>query len=406
MLDLISKEEEFQGIELLKENSLINRLLGKLNFLARNSSRKIFYGMLSLCRYYENLFYIKNKKNIEQLKGFDIYFSPFTPASAEIMESEHIKRFMMIHDIIPISENDGKIPDNPRIWSYRLYNTINKNDFYVTNSENTRKDVLRTYPFVKEENIKTTYLGVSEIFSYSNANVNYSEETDTMSLRGTNIHLSDEAIQKNNHKIQKSDGIATPLSRLAMTPSHNTSYGTAREKYVFSLCTLGKRKNLIFGIKNFFAFIEKHKIKDLKLVLAGSVWKKFEKELDSTLKNIDKSKIELLGYVMEQDLPELYSNAMMFIYPSLYEGFGLPVLEAMACGCPVITSNISSLPEVIGEAGIKINPSNDEEMIQAFEKMYFDNFYRELCSERGKIRAQKFTWQKCVSELLEFIKTK
>ena len=108
----------------------------------------------------------------------------------------------------------------------------------------------------------------------------------------------------------------------------------------------------------------------------------------------------------DEDLPGLYSNALMFVYPSLYEGFGLPVLEAMKCGCPVITSNTSSLPEVIGNAGIKINPESDEEMIQAYEKFYYDNFFRELCSERGQIRAKNFTWAGCADEIIDFINTK
>ena len=105
----------------------------------------------------------------------------------------------------------------------------------------------------------------------------------------------------------------------------------------------------------------------------------------------------------DEDLPSLYSNALMFIYPSLYEGFGLPVLEAMKCGCPVITSNVSSLPEVIGSAGIQIDPNSDEELIKAYEKMYYDTFFRELCIEKGLIRAKKFSWRKCTSEIIEFI---
>ena len=179
-----------------------------------------------------------------------------------------------------------------------------------------------------------------------------------------------------------------------------------KEKYIFSLCTLGKRKNLIFAIKNFFKFIEKNKINDLKLVLAGGVWEKFKKELVNTIGDFDQSKIEVLGYVKDEELPRLYSNALMFIYPSLYEGFGLPVLEAMKCGCPVITSNVSSLPEVIGQAGIQINPECDEELIKAYEKMYYDNFFRELCVERGLIRANNFSWEKCANQVIDFICSK
>ena len=354
--EVIEKVEEFQGIELLKENSLVNLAFAKLNYLSKSKwiNTKLKYGILSLARYYENIFYKQNKKNLKQLDEFDIYFSPFQAPSEEILNSKHLKRFRMIHDIIPILES-GKIPTNRRLWSYRIYNTINKDDFYVTNSECTRKDVLNYFD-IKEENIKTTLLGVDTTFT---------------------PHLN-------------------PLPHGAKKPT----------KYIFSLCTLGKRKNLIFAIKNFFKFINKNKIDDLKLVLAGGVWEKFKKELTDTIGDFDQTKIEVLGYVKDEDLPNLYSNALMFIYPSLYEGFGLPVLEAMKCGCPVITSNVSSLPEVIGQAGIQINPKNDEELINAYEKMYYDSFFRELCIERGLIRAKNFSWGKCASELLSYIAEK
>ena len=347
--EVIDKVEEFQGIELLKENSVVNLAFAKLNYLSKSKwiNAKLKYGILSLARYYENIFYRQNKKNLKQLDEFDIYFSPFQAPSEEILNSKHLKRFRMIHDIIPILET-GKVPKNKRLWCYRIYNTINQNDFYVTNSECTRKDVLNYFD-IKEENIKTTLLGADNYFK--------------------------------------------PLK-------------DTKEKYIFSLCTLGKRKNLIFAIKNFFKFIEKNKIDDLKLVLAGGVWDKFKKELTKTIGNFDQSKIEVLGYVKDEELPNLYSNALMFIYPSLYEGFGLPVLEAMKCGCPVITSNVSSLPEVIGQAGIQINPKNDEELIKAFEKMYYDSFFRVLCIERGLIRAKNFSWGKCASELLSYIAEK
>ncbi len=351
MKEVIEKISEFKGIKLLEEKSVINKFWGKLNFWVKNCPKKIVYGVLSLSRYYENLFYIKSKKNSEQIGDFEYYFSPFTPPSEEILESNYIKRFMMIHDVIPILENNNKIPKNPRVWSYRLYNTINENDFYVTNSNNTRSDVLKFFPFIKGENIKTTYLGANEIFKPKE--------------------------EKNG-----------------------------KEKYIFSLCTLGKRKNIIFGIRNFFKFIEKHNIQDLKLILAGGVWNKFQKELSKTIAEFDSSKIELIGYVEEENLPKWYSGAMFFIYPSLYEGFGLPVLEAMQCACPVITSKVSSLPEVVGEAGIQINPNDDEEMVKAYEKMYFDSSFREDCAQKGLERAKQFSWKKCTSELLEFMKEK
>ena len=312
--------EEFKDIPLLEEHSFFNRLMAKILYLTNKCPTRIKYAFIILARFYDKYLYRINKKNLKQLEEFDAYFSPFTPPSKEIQQA-NLKRFRMIHDVIPILEN----------------------------SECTRKDVLKYFPFIQKNHIKTTLLGANSEF--------YPVKT------------------KNN------------------------------EKYIFSLCTLGKRKNLIFGIKNFFEFIEKHKIEDLKLVLGGGVWKKFEGELNTILDKYDPTKVVLTGYIQENELRNYFSNALCFIYPSLYEGFGLPVLEAMQCGCPVITSNKSSLPEVIGECGIQINPLKDEEMIEALEKMYFNESFRDKCSENGLERAKTFSWEKCASELMEFIKT-
>lgn len=338
--------EKFKDIPLLKENSFFNKLIAKLLYLTDKCPTKVKYAFIILSRFYDKFLYRINKKNLKQLEEFDVYFSPFTPPSKEI-EKADLKRFRMIHDVIPILENG--MPKSPKDWYYKIYNTLNAKDYYLTNSECTRKDVLKYFPFIPESHIKTTLLGANKEFYPA---------------------LSEK-----------------------------------QEKYIFSLCTLGKRKNLIFGIKNFFTFIEKHNIEDLKLVLGGGIWKKFESELNSILNKYDRTKIILTGYIQENELRNYFSNALCFIYPSLYEGFGLPVLEAMQCGCPVITSNISSLPEVIGDCGIQINPQNDFEMIEALETMYFNADFRNKCSNKGLKRANNFSWEKCASELLEFIKT-
>ncbi len=83
---------------------------------------------------------------------------------------------------------------------------------------------------------------------------------------------------------------------------------------------------------------------------------------------------------------------------------GMPILEAMQCGCPVITSNLTSMPEVIGDCGIQIDPKKDEDLIKAFEKMYFDKEFREECSKKGLERAKEFTWSKCVDVIANEIK--
>lgn len=343
----LKKIKDFKNYNLLEEHSLTNRFIGKLLYIIDKAPLRLKYAVLIMARIYDAYFYKKNKKNTEQLKEFDAYFSPFTPPTKEIQESS-LKKYRMLHDVIPIIENG--YPKTPKDWYFKIYNTINNNDYYFTNSEYTKQDVLKLFPSISEKRIKTTLLGANSDFY----------------------------------------------------PSKENLIG---EKYIFSLCTLGKRKNLIFAIKNFFTFIEKHQITDLKLVIGGGIWDKYKKELNSALNKFDKSKIIITGYIAEDDLKKYYSNALCFIYPSLYEGFGLPVLEAMQCGCPTITSCKSSLPEVIGDCGILIDPTVDNDLIEAFEKMYFDSDFRKSCAEKGITRAKTFSWEKCAKEIYEFVKS-
>ena len=105
------------------------------------------------------------------------------------------------------------------------------------------------------------------------------------------------------------------------------------------------------------------------------------------------------GYVDEDELPAWYNAADLFVYPSLYEGFGLPPLEAMACGCPVITSNTSSLPEVVGDAGIMVDPHDVDALADAMERVLTDESLREDMRRRGLERAKRFSWQRSAREM-------
>ena len=170
------------------------------------------------------------------------------------------------------------------------------------------------------------------------------------------------------------------------------------KKYIFSLCTLEPRKNLIRAVKCFIEFINKNNIDDLVFILGGGSWKGFIKQLEQEVPEFDKyrDKIIKAGYIDDEDLSPLYSGAEWFVYTSQYEGFGLPPLEAMSCGCPVITSNNSSLPEVVGDAGIMIDWDSDEQHIKAYENYYFNASLRKQNSQNGINRAKTFSWAKCV----------
>lgn len=108
----------------------------------------------------------------------------------------------------------------------------------------------------------------------------------------------------------------------------------------------------------------------------------------------------MLGYVPDEELYSLYARAEMLIYPSLQEGFGLPPLEAMACGCPVITSNVSSLPEVVGEAGVLVNPLDPVQIADAMCRILLDKHYARELAQAGLARAREFSWERCAEETL------
>jgi alpha-1,3-rhamnosyl/mannosyltransferase len=118
----------------------------------------------------------------------------------------------------------------------------------------------------------------------------------------------------------------------------------------------------------------------------------------------DPRNVRYLGYVPEGDLPGLVSGAVALVYPSFYEGFGLPAAQAMAAGVPVVGSDRSCLPEVIGDGGILVNPSSVEELSAAFHRLCTSPDLAAELGVRGRARAQRFRWSLCAAESLEFFR--
>ncbi len=166
--------------------------------------------------------------------------------------------------------------------------------------------------------------------------------------------------------------------------------------YALSLATLEVRKNLDLVVRAFVNLLDAEPRSNLHLVLAGmSGWKleKLEAQLSSAGRWRDR--IILPGYVADEDLPSLYSDALFFVYMSRYEGFGLPPLEAMACGTPVITADNSSLPEVVGDAGVMLDADDVDGLSQAMKRVADDPTLRREMSSRGLARASLFSWERC-----------
>jgi len=162
-------------------------------------------------------------------------------------------------------------------------------------------------------------------------------------------------------------------------------------------------KNLKRTLEALNELYKDERFKDIKLLITGgkkdyinSITEKFENK--PFLKNVI-----VLDYVPFADLPKLYSNAIALVYPSLYEGFGIPPIEAMACMCPTIVSETSSLPEVCGDAALFVNPEDSNEILEAMEKVLLDENLRTQLITRGLINCERFRWDKSASKLLEIL---
>jgi glycosyltransferase involved in cell wall biosynthesis len=178
-------------------------------------------------------------------------------------------------------------------------------------------------------------------------------------------------------------------------------YGIPNAPYILGVSTLEPRKNLDLVIRSFAHVVQQEKLQDINLVLVGPKGWEYNKIFEEVANfGIAKERIIITGYVADEDLAPLYSGALVFVYPSLYEGFGLPPLEAMQCGVPVITSNNSSLPEVVGDAGIMLDPKDETGVCQNILKLYYSQSLRQEMSAKSLQQARKFTWERCTQETI------
>jgi len=177
-------------------------------------------------------------------------------------------------------------------------------------------------------------------------------------------------------------------------------YGIIKD-YILYTGTLEPRKNIV-GILKSYSLLPKPLREKHSLVLAGGKgW--LDEEIEEKLNELKDLNIIRTGYVADEDLPAIYSGATVFVYPSFYEGFGMPPLEAMACGLPVITSNNSSLPEVVGDAGIMVNANDIRELTKSIEKVLNSPELQKEMIKKGLKQASKFSWEKSAKKLKELI---
>jgi glycosyltransferase involved in cell wall biosynthesis len=176
------------------------------------------------------------------------------------------------------------------------------------------------------------------------------------------------------------------------------------EKVILYVGSERKRQNIPFLLKGLYEL--KKILPEVILVKIGNPQQPgARKNLLKLIKKLGLEKeVIFTGFVSEKVLSQWYNTADLFVYPCLYAGFGLPVLEAMACGTPVITSNLTSLPEVVGDAGITINPDNIDQLVESMYKVLTDKNLRENMAKKGIERAKMFSWEKSAEKTMAVYK--
>lgn len=261
------------------------------------------------------------------------------------------KFIISVHDLIPKIREEFRNSFFRGYLSLLLPLSVKKSVKIITVSENSKKDIINFFN-IPEEKIEVIYEAAEEKFKAR--------------------HLS--YYEKN--KLQKKYNLP--------------------EEFILYISGIEKRKN-IFGIIKIADILKQKKIK-APIILFGK--KGFgSKEI---LKEIQKRKnISYKGFLEEEDLPKIYNLAKIFLFPSFYEGFGLPVLEAMQSGLPVLASNSSSLPEVIGSGGIMYYPNDYISFANEIEKILKNRIYAQRMSRKSLAQAKNFNWEKSVRKLIE-----
>lgn len=276
----------------------------------------------------------------------DLYHSP----NYNLNILGHGRSLMTIHDLNFLAYREFTLASGRWHYAFKIKSYAEKVDAIIADSESTKNEIIK-YLKIPDEKIHVIHLACSEKFRPLPKG-----ETETV---------------REKYKI--------------------------REDFILNVGTLEPRKNLGRLIE---AYDRSRAKKDFLLVLAGGKGWKY-KHIFRLVKQLKlEDRVVFCGYVPDSDLPELYNSASLFVYPSIYEGFGLPPLEAMACGIPVIVSHTTSLPEVVGDAGVYVNPFDIEQISFSIDGVLSDGKLLQTLRKQGLKRARLFSWEKTARETL------
>lgn len=283
----------------------------------------------------------------------DVFFTPthYAPRFATIPTAISIMDLSYLHFPELFAKKDLYQLTNWTEYSAKQATYI----FTISNS--SRNDIIKSYK-VKPDRVTVTYPGIREV------------------------------------SLEKAAAMETLLKKYTISP-----------RYILFVGTLQPRKNIV-GLIQAFSLLKKEKAyEDVDLVVVGKKGWLYEETLQAPEKYGVVSSVKFLDFVPNEDLPSLYKYAQCYVLPSLYEGFGLPVLEAMQYGCPVITSNISSLPEAGGDAALYVDPKDAADIAAKIKKVVDNKDVRENMVKKGYAHLKKFSWEKAAEETLKVLES-
>ncbi len=383
-----------------------DRGLGRFAFhLIKNLLNQIDYkDTIYIITY--NGYEIEKKFYDKRVKLLDIYLGPcnekrnmnknqwlFTYPSIENIGSEIIERSLIINDIdIYYLFNHDVNPFN--FIKYIKERGKSKVKFIVGLADLIPL-VFKNY-YLNEEKIYNTYIDSLEIFKYADAVISISDSAKNDLVKFCNIDANI------IHTIYLGSTFEDKNNNIKLTIDEVKRKYRIKKPYLLYTGGDEYRKNMASLIKS-FAKANKAIHKDYQLVIVCSLWQKdYYENIIKQCNLIDN--VILTDYISDEELHLLYQNANAFIFPSLYEGFGLPILEAMYYNLPVAISNTSSMPEITGENGLMFDPNNERDISEAINKILLDEECRKEQIELSKERRQLFSWDKCAKETLDLFK--
>lgn len=298
----------------------------------------------------------------------------FIPNLNFISLSLGVKKIITVHDL-SFERYPSFFSWKRRLWHWLVNprKLICSCDKIITVSENTKRDLVELYG-VPQEKVKVIYSGVTPL-----PNLRRSPKTHTESFGS--LPQGERGLEEVKEKYN------------------------LPENFILFLGRLEPRKN-IQGLIQAFEILKqnwKSEIENLKLLIVGPRGWMCKKILARAAKSSAAKDIKFINYIKPEEKFAFYKLAKLFVYPSFYEGFGFPSLEAAAAGVPVVVSANSSFPEVMGEAAMMVDPDNPAEMAKVMEQCLVDGNLRNILIEKGKKQAAKFSWEDCTKETLKLL---